>query len=71
MSNKKYIESTVVAQLSKKSDLEVIQGKGVILELFGARAKQDVGIKSKGKIAFLKKYCRYIHVWVKDFKDFK
>lgn len=71
MSNKKYIESTVVTQLSKKSDLDVNQTKKVILELFGAKAKHDVGIKSKGKMDFLKNHLGYTHVWVKDFKDFK
>jgi len=71
MSNKKYVESTVVAQLCRRSDLEVNSGRRVILELFGNKAKHDVGIKSKGKMDFLKKFLGYTHVWVKDFKDYK
>lgn len=69
-----YQEHEVVAQLRRKADLD-IDGK-IIRELrrFAEEkdshpAKGDVGIKSKGKIDFLVKYCGYTHYYVNKFKN--
>lgn len=63
---KNYVEHQVVAILSKKHDLRIIGN--VIQELLPPASKSDVGIRSRGKIDFLKKYCGYRFKYVKDFK---
>lgn len=63
---KNYLEHEVVAQLRKKPDLNII-GKQ-IQENSGDSCKGSVGIKSRGKIDFLVKYCGYNHFYVEDFK---
>jgi len=61
-----YVEHEVVAQLRKKADLDIV-GKQ-IQENNGPSCKGDVGIKSRGKIDFLIKYCGYTHFFVQDSK---
>jgi len=58
-----YEEQKVVKDLQKKHDLD-INGKQ-IREL--RDGKGDVGIKSRGKIDFLIKYCGYVHFMVIKF----
>ena len=60
---KKYNESEIIAQLGKKNDIRIIGRKIMHLK----SGKGDVGIKSKGKMDFLIKYCGYIYVSVKEF----
>ena len=60
-----YREYEVVAQLKRKADLD-IEGK-TIRELTRNHSKGDVGIKSKGKIDFLTKYCGFVHYYVDSF----
>ena len=55
MSNKKYDESVVVSQLMKKHDIMIPRGEKRVFILYGNSATNDVGIKSKGKLDFLKK----------------
>lgn len=57
----KYNETDTVRQLSKKTDIS-IEGKRIILNT-GKNRKDDVGIKSRGKIDFLTNYCGYI-LWL-------
>lgn len=63
---KEYLEHEVTAFLGKKHDLRIVGN--TVQELLPPASKGDVGIKSRGKIDYLKKYCGYRHVWVKDFK---
>lgn len=62
---KDYNEHQVVMELGRKADLR-IQGRQ-IQHLNGTSSKGDVGIKSKGKIDFLVRYCGYSHYFVKSF----
>ncbi len=63
---KDYLEHEVVEKLERKHDLRVVGN--TIQELLPPASKGDVGIKSRGKIDYLKKFRGYRHVWVKDFK---
>lgn len=65
---KDYLEHEVVDSLNKKHDIRILGN--MIQELQPPYSKGDVGIKSKGKIDFLKKYLRYRHVWVTEFKRY-
>lgn len=58
--SRNYVEHEVVRQLNKKSDITIV-GKQ-IKEL--SKGKGDVGIRSRGKIDFLVKYCGYVHFFV-------
>lgn len=62
---KDWIESDVVDQLNKKNDIS-IQGRQILC-LTGDRARCDIGIKSKGKLDFLTRYCGYHLLWVDEF----
>lgn len=59
MSNSKYDETSVVKSLSRKKDLRINPGTKTIIQTIGAGAIGDVGIKSYGKIDYLKRYCGY------------
>lgn len=63
---KDYVEHQVVQGLEKKHDLRVVGN--TIQELLPPASKGDVGIKSRGKIDFLKKYRGYRYEYVKEFK---
>lgn len=63
--NKKYNAYEVVASLSRKADLQI--KNGLIQQLVGGKSRGDVGIKSRGKIDFLTKYCGYRHIQVGSF----
>lgn len=63
-----YQEHEVVAQLSKKND---IQFEGHIIEILAHNGKGDIGIKSKGKIDFLTNYKGYVSVRVAKFSKSK
>ena len=65
MKTRNYVEHEVVAQLNKKHDIKI--SNGVVSILTGSAAKNDIGIKSKGKIDFLQKHCRYAVVTVRKF----
>ena len=65
MKTRNYNEHEVVAQLNKKHDIKI--SNGVVSILTGSAAKNDIGIKSKGKIDFLQKRCRYAVVTVRKF----
>lgn len=62
---KDWIENDVVDQLNKKNDIS-IQGRQIFC-LTGDRARYDIGIKSKGKLDFLTRYCGYQLLWVDEF----
>lgn len=63
---KDYVEHEVTALLEKKHDLRIVGN--TIQEILPPASKGDVGIRSRGKIDFLKKYRGYRHVWVTEFK---
>lgn len=65
MKTRNYVEHEVVAQLKKKHDIQI--SNGVISILTGNAAKNDIGIRSKGKIDFLRKYCKYAVATVRKF----
>ena len=65
MKTRNYSEHEVVASLKKKYDIQ-ISNKNVLI-LTGNAAKNDIGIKSKGKIDFLTKYCSYGLITVTKF----
>lgn len=71
MGKKQYNENDVVYLLNRKADIH-IEGKMISeLKRFpgqgGISSKGDVGIRSKGKIDFLTRYCGYVHVHVDKF----
>ena len=66
MANKNYDEYITVQQLDKKHDLKILGN--TIQELNPPASKGDVGIKSRGKMDFLKKHRRYRHLYVDTFK---
>ncbi len=57
--SKEYQEHEVVVQLNKKHDIQINPNSIQIQILKGSGAKNDVGIKSKGKIDFLTNYRGY------------
>lgn len=63
--NKDLLEHEVVKSLNKKHDIGIFGTK--IMELQPPYSKGDVGIKSRGKIDFLRKYLGYTHIWVDEF----
>lgn len=56
--NRNYQEHEVVRQLARKQDIH-IEGKYINV-IYGEKAKNDIGIRSKGKIDFLTRYCGYV-----------
>lgn len=66
MPKTEFNEQKVVAELREKADITIVGS--MISQLFGSKAKGDVGIKSKGKLDFLTRYCGYNFQWVTDFK---
>jgi len=65
MKTRNYVEHEVVVQLKKKHDIQI--SNGIVSVLTGNSAKNDIGIRSKGKIDFLRKYCKYVVVTVRKF----
>ncbi len=63
---KDYLDYQVAEQLGKKHDLRIVGN--TIQELLPPASKGDVGIKSRGKMDFLRKYRGFRHLYVKDFK---
>ena len=63
----KYDERSVVEQLKKKHDINIVSNIKRIEILQEPRAKKDIGIKSKGKLDFLTKYCGYHIAMVEKF----
>lgn len=63
---KDYVEHQVVNVLNKKHDIRIIGN--MIQELLPPASKGDVGIRRRGKITFLKKYCNYRFEYVKEFR---
>lgn len=68
MARKDYVEHEVVKSLEKKHDIRILGN--MIQELLPPASKSDVGIGSRGKIDFLRRYRGYRHVWVKEFKRY-
>ena len=62
---KAYEEKDVVLSLNKKHDIKIL-GKTVSV-LYGSMAKNDIGIKSRGKVDFLHHYCGYNVQYVHKF----
>lgn len=60
---KNYSEYEVVKALNKKNDCYVSTHFKRIYEL-NEEGKGDIGIKSKGKMSFLKNYCGYLKIQV-------
>ena len=60
----KHTEDKAVKSLSQKHDLEVNASQKRIVELWGQKARRDVGNGSRGKIDFLINYCGYTHTWL-------
>ena len=66
MKTRNYVEHEVVSQLNQKNDIFIPRDKKVMYELVCNAAKGDIGIMSRGKMSFLKKYCGYIHLKVTE-----
>lgn len=70
--SRNYNEAQVVDALNKKHDLKVKNGQIMELKTHpgkgGTPSKGDVGIKSKGKIDFLTRYCDFTHFFVEKFE---
>lgn len=65
MKLKDWTESDVVNSLCDKNDIRIIGRQ--ILCLTGDKARNDIGIKSKGKIDFLTRYYGYQLLFVDEF----
>jgi hypothetical protein len=63
--HKNYDEVDVVRSLRQKNDLRAIQEEKMVILFHGPGTKGDIGIKTKGKLDFLRKYCRYRIIWEK------
>lgn len=66
MKTRNYNEHEVVNQLKEKADLVINSTLKIVYEIVPPHAKGDVGIKSRGKISFLRKYCGYRHLQVTE-----
>lgn len=64
MKTRNYQEHEVIKSLSQKRDLILNVGTKNIQMFYGIRSVGDVGIKSKGKIDFLTKYCGWTRTYV-------
>lgn len=66
--SRNYDPQRVIAELNRKHDIHIEPNDngigGVIKLLHGSHAKGDIGLKSKGKIAFLENYEGYRKQWV-------
>lgn len=67
--HKNYQEDQIVRQLRKKADINIPADTKYVELLFGSGAKGDIGIKSKGKIDFLRKHCGYTVYWTTRFQN--
>lgn len=63
---KDYKDFEVIATLERKHDIRIVGN--TIQELMPPLSKCDVGIKSRGKIDFLKRFRGFRHIFVKEFK---
>ena len=62
--HRNYVEHEVVNQLKKKNDLRIVNKT---IKILNQNGKGDIGIRSKGKIDFLTKYCGYQKLFVSSF----
>jgi len=62
--HRNYVEHEVVNQLKKKNDLRIVNKT---IKILNQNGKGDIGIRSKGKIDFLTKYCGYQKSFVSSF----